>query len=181
MGFRITEGWGRRAFTMAVGMMALSGLVFAGAANASTGVTATSARAVLVSVEQPRQTQAGDQVKELWSYQVIPDAGTTSSNCVVHSLPGYAAFPCWTFYQEALWNDGRYEYSGIGTDNAVWDNWQVSAGGSWYGWTSLGGHDLQYGVWWNTHPTLVTYGSDLKEYCKSYNGGWGGWFTCNER
>jgi hypothetical protein len=39
--------------------------------------------------------------------------------------------------------DGRLEVFVIGTDHAVWHNWQSAAGrGPWSGWSSLGGYAI---------------------------------------
>lgn len=35
--------------------------------------------------------------------------------------------------------DGRLEIFARGADAAVWHNWQLSSGGAWAGWNSLGG------------------------------------------
>ncbi len=35
--------------------------------------------------------------------------------------------------------DGRLEVFGLGTDNALWHDWQTTPGGAWSGWSSLGG------------------------------------------
>jgi hypothetical protein len=35
--------------------------------------------------------------------------------------------------------DGRLEVFGRGRDNALWHNWQATAGGVWLGWYSAGG------------------------------------------
>lgn len=52
------------------------------------------------------------------------------------SLGGYI-FP--DAFSVAVNTDGRLELFGVGSDSAVWHNWQTSPGGGWSGWNSLGG------------------------------------------
>jgi C1A family cysteine protease len=78
-------------------------------------------------------------------------------------------------------HDGRLEVFARGTDNALWHNWQTSAGGGWSGWASLGGQIT-------TNPAgsrnadgrleVFARGTDnalWHNWQTSAGGGWSGW------
>ena len=62
--------------------------------------------------------------------------------------------------------DGRLELFSIGSDNALWHNYQASAGGTWTGWKSLGGEIKQFTVSQNQDGRLevICIGMD-KAFC----------------
>src|SRR5262249_13003036 len=77
--------------------------------------------------------------------------------------------------------DGRLEVFARGTNNALYDQWQKSAGGGWSGWASLGGN-------LTTDPTAVRNADGrLEVFARSTDdalyhtwqtspgGGWTGW------
>ena len=74
----------------------------------------------------------------------------------------------------------RLEAIAVGTDGAAWDVWQTSPGGSWSGWTSLGG-------WIQGSPSIELNGNVALEmfglggnaayhnWQTSPGGSWNGW------
>lgn len=99
--------------------------------------------------------------------------------------PAPAYYACHSVIWTYTWPNGHKEYSLLGTDGAVWDSWQLSDG-TYSAWTSMGGHDLVFGVEWfyangSSGTDLVTMGalgSDGNAWCRTYVGGWGNWYNC---
>jgi acylphosphatase len=77
--------------------------------------------------------------------------------------------------------DGRLEVFGIGTDHALWHDWQVKAGGTWSGWNSLGGvltSDPTLGRNADGRLEAFVRGTDdalWHNWQTSAGGGWSGW------
>lgn len=77
--------------------------------------------------------------------------------------------------------DGRLEVFVIGTDSAVWHNWQVSAGGAWSGWASLGGIVTSQPVVYSNFDSrleIFARGTDSAiwhNWQVAPNDGWSGW------
>lgn len=111
----------------------------------------------------------------------VPGTYDGTTGCT-HTLPGAGSglFLCGSTYTRAVWSDGRNEFSGLGADHAVWTSWQSYRDGPFAPWGSLGGHDLQNGVWWTDKtPTLKSLGGDNRSWCRTYGDrGWGGWYDC---
>ncbi|MEV6549774.1 trypsin-like serine protease [Streptomyces sp. NPDC051597] len=111
----------------------------------------------------------------------IPGTYDGTTGCS-HTFPGAdtGVFLCGSTYTHAVWNDGRHEYTGLGTDHAVWTSWQDQRDGTFAPWGSMGGHDLQNGVRWiDKTPTLQSLGGDNRSWCRTYGGqGWGDWYDC---
>ncbi|MCX5215084.1 hypothetical protein OG689_38485 [Kitasatospora sp. NBC_00240] len=114
------------------------------------------------------------------TYFYAPGAYDGVSGCTVTIIDGPATgtFLCGSQLSLAQWADGRLEVSGLGTDHAVWTSWQTSPGGSWAAWSSLGGHDLQYRVYWPNSTTISSVGGDNRWWCRTYTSGWGPWYAC---
>jgi hypothetical protein len=75
--------------------------------------------------------------------------------------------------------DGRLEVFVVGGDNAVWHDWQLTAGG-WSGWASLGGYVQSFQVGRDNAGDLqvIAVGFDRHVYDigqNAPNGNWGGW------
>ena len=81
----------------------------------------------------------GIQPWHWWTLGVILIAVEIASTTFYLLWPGIAAMAVGflKFFAPAI--DGRLEIFARGTDYALWHNWQVSPGGSWSGWNSLGG------------------------------------------
>jgi hypothetical protein len=102
---------------------------------------------------------------------------------LLYGLFGLTAL-CQTFTDgpaAAVNADGRIEIFARASDGSVWHNWQTSPGGSWNGWSSLGG-------WIAGSPTaivnidgrldvFVVNGGNIvyHNYQTSPGGGWSGW------
>ena len=79
--------------------------------------------------------------------------------------------------------DGRLEVFGVGTDNALWHDWQITPNGGWSGWNSLGGivtsmPDAARNA--DGRLEVVARGSDnalWHRWQTSPGGGWSGWYS----
>jgi hypothetical protein len=101
--------------------------------------------------------------------------------------PKTAVYACDTDIWVFTWpKTGTVEVSLLGSDGKVWDSWQL-ANGTFSAWTSMGGHDLVYGMVWgyasgpsgNNLVTMAVLGSDDNAWCRTHTTGWGGWYICN--
>lgn len=101
--------------------------------------------------------------------------------------PKKAVYACGTDIWVFTWpKTGTQEVSLLGSDGQVWDSWQL-ANGTYSAWTSMGGHDLAYGMVWgyasgpsgDNLVTMAVLGSDDNAWCRTHTSGWGGWYICN--
>ena len=77
--------------------------------------------------------------------------------------------------------DGRLELFGIGSNGAVYHDWQVVPNGGWSGWYGLGGWASQITVGSNADGRLELFGigsngAVYHDWQVVPNGGWSGWY-----
>lgn len=117
---------------------------------------------------------------------VQPDDAAASS-CAVNAWGHVGYRICGTGYVLKKWTNGHQEYFIIGLNHQVWHiadwmpAWQ-SLGGNAKSWASAGYDSYESKADPQGRPTVVTLGTDNKEYCRTYvNRAWNGWHQCETR
>lgn len=74
--------------------------------------------------------------------------------------------------------DGRQVLFAIGSDGALWHNWQTSVNGGWYGWYSLG-RPSSSSLMWREPAVALNADGRLEVFAIATSGAvWHRWYTC---